>query len=47
MTVGIDPLDALIADMIAETGLPADEAERWADEALARAAARDIPGRTG
>ncbi|MET8158519.1 ribbon-helix-helix domain-containing protein [Sphaerisporangium sp. NPDC005289] len=32
-----DPLDLLIASMVAETGEPGEDAKAWADEALAKA----------
>lgn len=45
-----DPLDLLIASMVAETGEPDEESEAWAEAAMdvaRRAAETDEPSRTG
>lgn len=44
-----EPLDLLIASMIAETGEPDEQADAWADEAMAKArrARLDAESRAG
>jgi Arc/MetJ-type ribon-helix-helix transcriptional regulator len=37
-----DPLDLLIASMVAESGEPGDEAKAWAEEAMAKARAAKL-----
>jgi Arc/MetJ-type ribon-helix-helix transcriptional regulator len=43
----LDPLDLLIASMIAESGEPGDEAESWIRDALAKARRAGRSGRPG
>ncbi|MEU9885471.1 ribbon-helix-helix domain-containing protein [Sphaerisporangium sp. NPDC051017] len=42
-----DPLDLLIASMVAETGEPDDDAKAWANEALAKAREAKRGGASG